>query len=509
MSAFQRTVPAGRSAFFCLLLALASRAELNLEGMTGYWMVPSAEVLPTDHLVFSVNSHKVGGQSGGADWQVATSPLPHIEGTVRYSTLGVRDLSTNAKVGGTVFETQYTSTAVAVGMEDVWGGARLFHSKYLVATQRLAWLEGSLGWGNGHHEVDTFAAGTGILRLGGIFWGAQLRLPLPDSFPVQLALLHDDDGVRRTTGWRTRLGRDDLSLGFGSAWDWTYRRWDWMGNLEVALPEPSPTPAKPIQAPLHLRVGPWVQSFLGTELGEFDAQVALEMTGIVTPTPWLVGHSRVRTRVWETDNFQDGGPFAKFRQEPSTWLEGAGVGVGLQEGGSGAWGQVGMVDGSWNGANLELATDEPGWGFRLGALAGAWYSFDWHGSRLVLQPWLDWNSRRRNWFARLDAGRYWNNDLGARVRVGRRYGRLAPSAGFARTDGTAVADVRLDLELDGVGWSPFRSLSLEPTPRFGHGYQTQVARANGDGNPLTPGTAKDPPLPLRARYGFWPVTGKE
>jgi len=127
----------------------------------------------------------------------------------------------------------------------------------------------------------------------------------------------------------------------------------------------------------------------------------------------------------------------------------------------------------------------------------------------VLQPWLDWNSRRRNWFARLDAGRYWNNDLGARVRVGRRYGRLAPSAGFARTDGTAVADVRLDLELDGVGWSPFRSLSLEPTPRFGHGYQTQVARANGDGNPLTPGTAKDPPLPLRARYGFWPVTGKE
>jgi hypothetical protein len=117
---------------------------------------------------------------------------------------------------------------------------------------------------------------------------------------------------------------------------------------------------------------------------------------------------------------------------------------------------------------------------------------------------LDWQNPDRSWFARLDAGRYWNQDEGFRLRVGRRYGRIAPSVGFARTDATMLLEGRLEVELDGLGWRPAPWVSVEPPPIWGHGYSTMVARRNGDGNPLHPTLAKDPEVPLRGRYGTWP-----
>ena len=137
-------------------------------------------------------------------------------------------------------------------------------------------------------------------------------------------------------------------------------------------------------------------------------------------------------------------------------------------------------------------------------LSGFWHSPEWHDQREVAMAWVDWESGDRGWWARADAGRYWNRDDGFRTRLGRRHGRLAPSVGAAWTDKVWQMDARLDIELDGLGWCPTRRVSLEPSPVWGQGFMTTVARENGQGNPLRPTLGKDPALPLRGRYATWP-----
>jgi len=141
---------------------------------------------------------------------------------------------------------------------------------------------------------------------------------------------------------------------------------------------------------------------------------------------------------------------------------------------------------------------------RMGAMTGYWYSTWWHRAREVWNPWLDWDSQDRSWFGRLDVGRYWGQDDGIRMRLGRRFGRLAASMGAVRCDGNYLLDGRFEFELDGLGWRPGKAFLLEPSPRIGHGYSTKVAEKNGEGNPLKPDLARDPPGPVRGRYGTWP-----
>lgn len=502
------TVPPGRSLFLCALLATNSvHAALNLEGITGYWMVPTAEVIPHNTLEFAASRHDAPNKVGW-NWIVGMGALPHMEIAARYA-MPLKgpggDLSFNAKLGYTFLGQTWHPTSVAIGSQDVWGGARLMHATYAVATQRVKWLEVSVGFGNGADHVDTTPMGAAVERLGGLFWGVALDAPLPDSFPLQAALIHDHDANDARSGGRLGLRRGPATLYASVVRDWSDEQWEWAGGLAWALPSARQEMSTDSLRWLRLRFSPWLQSFMGTEVGRFDLHVSVDLTGIVQPIESVLGYARVRDRLWYSDNFADGKTFAYLRQEPALWLEGAGAGWSpsnrLERG---LWLQGGVADGSWRGGAIE------GWwalwagGPVAGALLGYWYSPDWNGDREVWMPWIDWQSRDRSWFARFDAGRYWNRDDGFRVRVGRRYGRLAPSMGIARTDATWQMDGRLEIELDGIGWRHGRAVAVEPAPVWGHGYMTTIAKDNGDGNPLRPALAKDPSLPLRGRYGSWP-----
>jgi hypothetical protein len=478
---------------------------MNLEGMTGYWMTPSAWVLDPDHAALSINSHVVGRVAPGTDDQLGVAPLPDMEMVARYTTLGVRDLSFNGKLDYIFSEGTSHPTGIALGIQDIWGGARLFHSDYGVVTQRWGLVEASLGWGTGTQDVEVTWAGAGMARLGGWFWGAQLRAPLPDSSPWQVYALHDYDGMRSTSGLRNELKWGAATVDLDAGWDWTWKRWDLGTSLNYGFSAPmAPVPADSTRL-FRLRYAPWMQTFVGTEVGEFDAQVAAEGEAIVQPVPMLVGYARVRTLVYATENFQEGHVFAPYRQDPTVWLEGAGAGVScLREGAQGLWVQAGTMDGSWQGSSFEAAMDRDRWGFRLGGLAGAWYSTWWHGSRQVVLPWLDWDSRGRSWFVQMDAGRFWNQDDGWRVRVGRRYWRWKPSLAISSTSHVVKAEGKLEVDLSGIGWKPNRFFAFEPEPLIGQGLSSVIANRNGEGNPLRPGLAQDPPFVVRGRDGTWP-----
>jgi len=499
----------GRSLFVCaLLMAFPIHAALNLEGMTGYWMVPTAWTLPFNTLEGVVSHHKAPSKDSW-NWIVGMGVLPHTEFVARYA-MPVKgaggDLSFNPKLGYDFFEGSNHPLGIAVGSQDIWGGARLMHANYLVATQRLGVLEATLGYGDGASQVVRFDNGNrSVKRLGGVFGGVEVDAPLPDSSPIQAALVHDYDATHHHTGARLSLREGAAMAHLSLVRDWSGREWEYAGGLSYGLPAARPSLARDTTRLVRLRLGPWLQSFMGTEVGTFDFQMALEMTGIVQPIPQLLGYARARDLLWYTHNFEPGYTFSAYRQTPQLWLEGGGVGWSPANSLShGLWLQGGVADGSWQGgmgeASLALWRNGP----LVGGAAGYWYSPEWHHGRKLFMPWIDWETRDRSWFTRLDVGRYWNQDQGFRARVGRRYGRLAPSMGFARTDGVMQMDGRLDVEFDGVGWHPLRQASVEPVPSWGLGYMTTVAEKNGDGNPLRPTLGKDPPVPLRGRYESWP-----
>lgn len=506
------TVPSGRSLFVCALLVALSaaapvRAALNLEGMTGYWMVPNALVLPYNALEVAGNRHD-NNRDAGANVLVGMGVLPHLEIVARFAMpiQGIGgDLCINPKLAYTFQSDSWHPTSVAVGVEDVWGGARLMHANYVVATQRLGWIEASVGYGDGESYSTVLKAKHRVKRLGGVFGGVQIDAPLPDSFPLQASLIHDHDATTQRTGLRLGWREGAMSSHVELVRDWSQRGWEYGGGVAWALPVARPASEPDSLRWMRLRVGPWLQSFLGTEVGRFDLQASLEATGIVEPHPALLGYARLRQRLWYSDNFTEGKAFAAYRQEPVFWLEGAGAGWSPSNNlDRGLWLQGGVADGSWQGGAGEGSWRIWSGGPVAGALVGWWYSPDWDGTRLVWNPWLDWESRDRSWLVRLDAGRYWNRDEGFRMRLGRRYGRLVPSMGVAYTDRTLQMDARLELELDGIGWRPSKAFSLEPVPVWGHGYMTTVAGRDGVGNPLRPALAKDPALPLRGRYETWP-----
>lgn len=502
------TVPPGRSLFVCaVLVAAPAWSALNLEGMTGYWMVPTAEVIPFNSLEVSVNRHDFNHRAG-MNWMAGMGILPHVEVAARFampmSGIG-GDLSISPKLGYTFFEDGWHPTSVGIGSQDVWGGARLMHANYAVLTQDLAWVQFTLGYGDGLSYAKVLKARHRVKRLGGVFGGARLCLPLPDSLPLQAALIHDYDATTQRTGGRISLRCGGATTNISLVRDWSERQWEYSGGVSWALPPARGMLERDSLRWFRLRVGPWVQSFLGTEVGRFDLQAAVEATGIVQPVPCLAGYARLRDRLWYSENFADRKAFAAFRQEPRLWLEGAGVGWTpsnrLEQG---LWLQAGVLDGSWSGGSVETSWKSGGEGLAIGLLGGYWYSPEWHGERGVWMPWVDWESSDRSWFARLDAGRYWNRDEGFRGRLGRRFGRVAPSTGLAFTDDTWQFDVRMEFELDGLGWRPTRRFSLEPPPVWGHGYMTTVALRQGDANSLRPNLGKEPPLPLRGRYATWP-----
>lgn len=500
-----------------LALPALSPAALNLEGMTGYWMTPNAWLLEPDEVEISGARHynrnlERYDYTPNQDYSLGMGLLPHVEAVARYaigpayndSTAMLRDLSLNLKLGWTFFEGTEHPLGLAVGGQDVLGGVRFFYARYGVLTQRWNGFEASVGWGDGARRPHS-ALFDRYRRLQGFFGGGSVDLPLPDSFPIQAAVQYDHESHRDMLGLRTEARLAETRLSLGLVRNLGAEEWEYSAALAHGLPKAA-TELKPMEwAWTRLRVGPWMQSFVGTEVADFDAQVALETTPMVQPVEELVGWVRLRRLLYASGNFEKGKTFARYKQDPSFWLEGAGAGWKPLTGASyRTWVQGGMTNGSWQGGMLEGSVDAWGPSLRAGAMSGAWYSTWWHQKRLVWTPWLDWDSKDRGWFARLDAGRYWSQDEGVRVQVGRRFGRLALSAGASRTDGTNLLTGRFEFELDGIGWRAGKGFLLEPNPRIGHGYSSTYAVGYVQGNPLKPDLAQDPPTPVRGRTGTWP-----
>jgi len=486
-------------------------AGMDLEGHTGYLMVPSALVVPANALSISWNDHfSYVGAREDQNLMVAFGPIPYTELVARFAS---PDLSTNAKVGYPVLVSDWGAWHVGAGIQDLWGGARMFHSVYGVTTLRASFLESTLGWGTGGGVVSQqLLWSTGPYpphsRLDGLFHGIAAQIPLPDDWHMNAALLEENDGRRTRFG-----GRLDLNLN------------PWTLDALVAVPASDPKPEFQVtvqrqliaegrpedyrpdwtRTPVVLQAGPWAQTFLGTEVSDFDGQFSADIEAYVTP-PLLGSHltvaSRVRQRILTTSNYEHGKAFAKYRIGPDTWWEsGAIAWISDPSRAQGLLVQGGWTDGDWAGPTAECRFPL-GYGFQVGATSGWWYSAGYDTSTWTAYPYVDWDSPNRSWFMRTDGGRFFHGDLSNRIRVGRRWGRLVASVGALRDieQGEILVEGRLQLDLGGLEWNPASSfLTVRPVPNVGHSLRTRVALEDVERNWLRPDPGNVPALLMTLR----------
>lgn len=482
--------------------------------MTGYLMVPNAEVVPDDRIILAWNDHfsYQNGHGGDKSLVLGTSVVPFTEAVGRFA---FPDFSVNAKVGLPLVREDWMGIGVAVGVQDVWGGARIFHSKYLVGTVVAGPLESSLGWGTGGDPMTprlkiTVGHAPPQSRLDGWFHGMELNLstmlsPVLD-LPVRWSLLEEHDGSRSRLGTRARWECGSWSLeGLAGSRVDTFLP-EIQGSIAYHLTEPAASygSADPSPTAFVLQAGPWVQSMVGTEVSNFDAQFSLDLEGFATPSLWgdrVSAASRIRQSVYTTDNFRQGGAFAKSAQRISTWWEaGALAWSSDPHAREGILLQGGWLEGDWTGSSLEWRSgDMAGW--RFGSFAGAWWSPGYHEKTWVALPSIDWDSPRRSWLLSLDGGRFFARDWCSRLRFGRRFGRLSLIAGLTEDfrERDLHAEGRLALDLGGIEHRFGEHVTVRPKPKFSQGLRTRIVTGENDLNWIAPSLAREPDALLRLR----------
>ncbi len=154
-------------------------------GVTGGLVIPSAFVLEPGTLVLSAGNYresKFTATGRNRNYSLGVGILPYVEifgrfgeytdpvpGTL-YSN-GVRDISANVKVQLPPFWKPLPN--IAVGVNDVSGGAVFFKSTYVVASDQMGPLRWTLGYANGTPILKTASRGT-VFKGG--FAGAEFLL---------------------------------------------------------------------------------------------------------------------------------------------------------------------------------------------------------------------------------------------------------------------------------------------------------------------------------------------
>lgn len=173
------------------------------QGITGGLVIPSAQVLPNYAMALSFGNYKEPRFESRATEQnliYGLGILPYVELIGRFAFYsdtpsgtyarndGPRDLSANVKIQVPFLPEK--GPQLAIGQNDVAGGAIHFKSTYVVATQTWRALSGSLGYAHGVGEgrKKTFD---------GAFGGLALRLG-----PTGLSLLAEYDGQIYHAGGR-------------------------------------------------------------------------------------------------------------------------------------------------------------------------------------------------------------------------------------------------------------------------------------------------------------------
>lgn len=186
--------------------AKAQQTGVSSLGVTGGLVVPSAFVLEPGTLVLSAGNYrepKFGITGRNRNYSLGVGLLPYVEVFGRFAdytdpipgsilSSGVRDLSANVKVQLPPFWS--TLPNLAVGVNDISGGASFFKSTYVVASDQLGPLRWSLGFASGKRPSN--AAGQAAVFKGG-FAGAEFLLGNTGA-----AALAEYDGQQKHLGLR-------------------------------------------------------------------------------------------------------------------------------------------------------------------------------------------------------------------------------------------------------------------------------------------------------------------
>lgn len=186
----------------CVKPVLAQHPGVSTLGVTGGLVIPSAEVLPLGTLAFSYGNYQEP-QLGTAfstqqNLSFGLGLLQNVELFGRFANYntpvpgsiilanGIRDLSANLKVR---LPTPWTTgPRIAIGVNDIAGGAINFKAAYVVASEQFGPLGASLGYAKGSANLPTFD---------GAFGGLSLRMG-----DTGLSALAEHDGQQKHAGLR-------------------------------------------------------------------------------------------------------------------------------------------------------------------------------------------------------------------------------------------------------------------------------------------------------------------
>ncbi|WGK63268.1 YjbH domain-containing protein [Halopseudomonas sp. SMJS2] len=140
--------------------ALADRYRTTQSDFGGVGLLQTPTARFADEGAFSFNANRVSPYSR---YSISVTPLPWLEGTLRYTTLNNRRYSSSEEFSGDqslkdksldakarLWEESYWMPQIALGFVDV-GGTGLFSSEYFVANKRFWDLDLSLGIAWGYH----------------------------------------------------------------------------------------------------------------------------------------------------------------------------------------------------------------------------------------------------------------------------------------------------------------------------------------------------------------------
>jgi len=157
------------------------------QGYSGLMNIPTADITPNGALELGFNNHADPRLAAtfpkGNNYLLSFGLLPYLElggrlaempskvSTPVFGKLGVRDLSGNLKFQlPTLFA---PDTQIAVGLEDIGGGAAFFRSSYGVVTQALGPFKLTGGYGRGPDRLKGFFAGADVHLRDGFYLMAE------------------------------------------------------------------------------------------------------------------------------------------------------------------------------------------------------------------------------------------------------------------------------------------------------------------------------------------------
>lgn len=214
---------AGLGLGLCAVFSAPAHAQgsgVSTQGATGGLVIPSAEVLPLGTMALTYGNYQepqLGPHSTRQDMTFGVGLLPGIELFGRFANYnnpgprgillsGMRDLSANLKLQ---LPTPWSvGPKVALGLNDIAGGAANFRSKYLVVSNQYGPLGVSLGYAQGRPPQ---AIANSPPTFEGAFSGLEWRLGNSG-----LSLLAEHDGQQNHAGVRwhspplTSFGRVQL-----------------------------------------------------------------------------------------------------------------------------------------------------------------------------------------------------------------------------------------------------------------------------------------------------------